>query len=363
MTLGLLFYAHKKEGAGHAPRFNGNSRIPWSQHSMDSLKLHYSGRVSAGRVPKRPLEKAHFPLHAQGKYIGTMLRSHGLEATQEFVSTLGLSSLSNLHKMPEPAQRKSRGSRGMTAYGRQVVRSTCQWLEDRHGHKYLSFLTLSIPPEAVQPELYENWARLTKNLRQVLSYHLRAAGLPGQLIGVVEVQERRQSDGAELPYLHWHIVFQGRKKHGPWALSPSRIDSIWRNALEEILGKDVCVKAAANIQRVKKSCVSYLGKYLSKGLKALSSINPKYLPSSWYMCTRSLSQSVKNAIRRVSGEAAEQFYHYLRSNPHLLRFDKDVYRQCPIFGRLHCGWYGDLMSRNTYREVRSALEAWQQTTR
>lgn len=322
---------------------------------MDTLRLHYSGRVTAGRLRRFNTDKVAPPLSDDAAWWGRAVRVHGLEESLSAKRALGLSSVPNLRTEPERRQRKPRGSMGISAYGRQKVLSTSRWLEENCGRNTLSFLTLTIPPEACVPELFQNFSTLIKSVREALVYHLRRSGLPGQLVGVVEVQESRQKTAGSLPMLHLHIAFQGRKPRGHWVLTPALVDSIWKKILSGILEEEIEVTAACQIVRVKSSCSGYLGKYMSKGVKTLESIEAQYLPSAWYVCTRALSRMVKIMEVYLTGSVATEWYDRLRATPGLLRFSKDVYRWDEDGWMVPVGWYGELMSRNTYWEIRERM--------
>jgi hypothetical protein len=192
--------------------------------------------------------------------------------------------------------RAKRGAGGLTKHGSKVIRSACVLLEKEVSKERLSFLTVTAPTSK-QSELKliaERSSELMKAFREELGRELRRKGLSGEIIDVAEFQAR----GA----LHWHMTFEGRKRGKTWGLSCNKIDSIWHRCLSRIGLVVDSVKAACNIQRVEKSLVGYLAKYLTKGAKALASFKEEEKevihPSSWYGCSTSLRQRVE--AERVS---------------------------------------------------------------
>jgi hypothetical protein len=111
--------------------------------------------------------------------------------------------------------------------------------------------------------------------------------------------------------LHWHLAFQGRRRGETWALIIRKVESLWKNSLEKIGVYPTSMAAACNMQRVKKTLAGYLSKYLSKGDKALATIEneeeapPK--PASWWGCTKTLRERVQKARIRVVGIASPEF--------------------------------------------------------
>lgn len=318
--------------------------------SMDILKIRYCGRVSAGMVKRfRPTPVSN-EKPARTSYLYLVLRVFGLKGVIALRSYLGLSSVSKSQKPIESTNKSHRGSKGISSRGRLFVKDAASILEDSVPGGCLVLLTLTIPPEAMKPRIFEHWSKIAKNLKQRLAYALQAHGLPGELIGVVEIQEHRQSGCGELPALHWHIVFQGRKKYEQWALSIHYYRDCWKELLERELGFPVDCKAAIRVERVRESASSYLAKYMSKGVGDTSQINTNYLPKSWYMCTSGLRDKVKDETVYITGTAATTLYELLRNTKGWLRYSKDITLTTGTGREITIGWYGDFSSRDKWRD-------------
>lgn len=284
------------------------------------------------------------------EYMSKVLKVHGLTGAQTLAAHLGLSSPSNLQKSPESPKRLRRGLRGISSAGRNLVRDAALYLEETYGRQTLSFLTLTIPTECLTPSLFLGWSDLTRKLRQRLVYALKEHELDPSVVGVVEIQELRQSDCAGMPALHWHLLFQGRKKGHTWALPPKWFASTWNDLLWKASGVRPQSQAATRVESVRSSASGYLGKYMSKGSQALLSVNTDYVPSSWYMCTRPLLRIVNRLIVYATGIKATQVYDFLMNNKGWLRYSKDIQLETDAGGLITIGWYGDLTNRETYRD-------------
>lgn len=209
---------------------------------------------------------------------------------------LGLSLAPNSKRPPRY------GLKGLPAAGRkQVWRSLALLEEDR---RLLSFWTVSLPTTSLL-----DLARLDTlpvfqdRLRKELTRLLQRAGLPVRLVGVVELQPRR-SHAAGIPCPHWHVVFQGRRSPtAHWALSPADLDGVIRAALATAgapvpdgIDGEAFLKAAGNVQQVKKSVRAYLSKYMTKGsgdtARWIGTEAETLLPRQWWFWSKPLREFV-----------------------------------------------------------------------
>lgn len=234
---------------------------------------------------------------------------------------LGLSPLSNFDRNPSNhvfstfralsersqtavAPRRA-GKRGISPLGARRVRNGCYLLEKLGGKRRSTFATVTVPDLPVEQMrvIHEGWNKVVDTYRRKLTRLLKKEGLSGQLVSVYEVQAQRY-DRSGIPVLHIHSVFVGRLRGGAWAVTPRQHDQIWRECLSIALGEDVGkLVAACNLQRVKKSAESYLGKYLTKGSKCVASLVANgfagWLPKQWWGMTRSLLHEINRQTRDV----------------------------------------------------------------
>lgn len=318
---------------------------------MNILRLTYSGRLSFGRKKKLKDDHRVLPLTPIQEYWALVIQTHGVLEALRLHRLLGLSSVSNLQNCPEAPLKPRRGAKGISSSARVTVRDCALLLQERHGRKQLSFLTLTLPKEALVSEVLLNWSSIARKLRQWVAYRLQEAGLSGSVVGVTELQEARQATADGIPCLHWHLVFCGRRATGSWVIAPKDIDRYWQKLLSEYTGKDINVSSACQLKRVEKDASGYLGKYMSKGVKSLKGVNPELLPSSWHMISRKLLHARNKRTVYITGETAEYLWDYYSKREDLFKFGKFVELELQCGGSLTLGWYGDLLDRNTYHQV------------
>jgi len=107
--------------------------------------------------------------------------------------------------------------------------------------------------------------------------------------------------------LHIHAVFQGRKRRSSWAITTSMVDEMWASSMDLVLGYKPSVVSACNIQKVKKSCEGYLGKYMTKGVEDVKKLTEegyeKWLPKQWWSMSRSLGKKIEKRTKVLRQEA------------------------------------------------------------
>lgn len=132
---------------------------------------------------------------------------------------------------------------------------------------------------------------ITNRLMERLQRLLVRRGLSGKLVYVIELQKR----GA----IHWHIVFQGRLPNKSWALSTKNFDEIADDVFRNHGFIYETISAACRVERVKKSLVGYLSKYLSKGNYAPVKAFDAH-PKQWWGTAGGLLEDIKNGTIRMT---------------------------------------------------------------
>lgn len=234
------------------------------------------------------------------------------EGKEAFLSSpLGSSNVSNFKKTSRPR----RGAKGITRDGRRKVRFGAAWLQETYGKEHLSFVTLTLPPRGDGNHLSnlevdgELWSQATNLLTVKLKLDLAAAGLPTSLVGVLEVQEKRQAREGGMP-IHYHFTFVGRKPKCAWAISKERIEKLWKDTCVTVFGyeESTSFTKSTNMQGVKRDVSAYLSKYLSKGSSQLSHYAEiglaHLLPSCWYVMTSDLRTTYKKNLYKFRAEEA-----------------------------------------------------------
>ena len=232
---------------------------------------------------------------------------------QEERLSLGLSTLRNQHNRP-----KRYGSKGITSYGRRMVKSAAYLLEEKYGKDRLTFATYTLPPMGAifRWFLHENWGKFVKELFQEISRELKRKNAPDDsYVAVTEIQEKRLRAFGQV-YLHLHAVWVGRKKGGGYYISTGRSDRILAMVLRRLALQceretgqiverwELKTKASGRLERVEKSVVNYLGKYMSKGICNKHSISDRernqYFPRQWWTASARLKADVKARIQLMS---------------------------------------------------------------
>jgi len=197
------------------------------------------------------------------------------------------------------------GLHGLPAAGRRQVWRSLALLEEMR--PLLAFWTVTLPPEVLEPlAAADAVATFQDRLRKELERQLSAAGLVPLVVGVVEIQGKR-SGRERRPVPHWHVVFQGRRdRSAPWALSRATLDGVIAAALETAGVFSADLRAAGNVQQVKKSVRAYLSKYMTKGS---GDVAPwvggpweALLPRQWWFWTRPLRAWVLKHILPMAFE-------------------------------------------------------------
>jgi hypothetical protein len=208
-------------------------------------------------------------------------------------SGMGLVNLRKNHNRP-------RGSHGITAHGRRVVRQGAHLLEELVGRPGLSFLTCTLPGKTLEECRAANlaWPEIMRRFLQELRRELLRRGAPGWFIGCTEIQpERYQSTGQ--PWPHLHIVFVGRTGK-PWLISPSKATNLWGRVVNAVLGIPMDdLRWATTIKPLKgpKPVGKYLAKYMSKGSQDIAKVldtDPDFpLPRAWHHCSHDLNELIR----------------------------------------------------------------------
>lgn len=272
-----------------------------------SGRLWINGEFGVSRIRETPflLEREN-DSHSRGdrEVMESLIADFGMAAMAEWVlgrleegkPPLGSSKVSKPHR-----PRAKRGSKGVTSWGKKMLKNAALLLERESGKETLSFATLTVPGCSLEDyqAVAESWGEVVRVFLQRLTRHLQRQGLTGECVSATEIQgERYQRTG--VPALHLHVLFQGKTgRKVSWALKPEQLREMWKSSLQRFMTGEVYWGACENIQRVRKSASGYLGKYMSKGsreCKAMSEQGLQHLlPSAWWNCSFSLRRRTVSA--------------------------------------------------------------------
>jgi len=220
--------------------------------------------------------------------------------------SVGLSNVANSDKSLKPSRS---GLSGITSLGKTRVRNAAYMMKADVGKHRLTFSTVTIPSMSTEEiaKLHVHWHKLIERYRLEVGRVLRSQGLPGEIVGVTEIQEQRY-ETTGFPVLHAHFLFVGASRNGGWALTPRRHDFIWRKCILSVCpaqyGPQPRFDASCNLQSIKKDPAGYLSKYMSKGVEVTAKVVADglewWLPKQWWNCSISLVRRMNKQIRLFS---------------------------------------------------------------
>lgn len=217
----------------------------------------------------------------------------------------------NLTRLSIPHKRKKKGLKGISSTAKHKVKSAVWLLEKKYGRSRMTFNTVTIPPlpELEARILHSHWGEFVRRFNQEIKRELERKGATTRhIVEVSEIQEKRYRKHG-FPYLHLHFVIVGKSAIGAYYLHPTRVRKIVQNTVESLL-KGIFEKfeipcalqldgiswnSCLNMQPVKKSVVSYIGKYMSKGGKIVDEVAkelPDCLPDQWHYVESGLKKIV-----------------------------------------------------------------------
>lgn len=314
-SLGCVCPARKDERKASATEFNqdeywsGYKTVSHITADTDQAAIdRYIARHHAGPL-EDDLRAALFDaLEAEGRYDAAIQLSESAAIAGN--PPMGLSPVVISHN------RKRRGMKGITTRGKRLVRSCATILEDTHGRRQLTLLTLTIPDDLNRDEFTQvcrSWAELTRKFWQQVGRLLERRGLPKNYVFVNEIQEKRFARTGRVG-LHCHGLYVGRLKGKHWAISHTEIRELWERLLSNCIGRAVIAPAATRVESIRKSCKAELGKYISKGCTIINAViesgQGDLIPSAWYGASRELKAEVKAGIQIQTDGFSDWIHRY-----------------------------------------------------
>lgn len=211
--------------------------------------------------------------------------------------------LVNLRKNHKPI----RGSHGITAHGRRIVRQAAFIAERDIGRADLSFLTCTLPGVTMGECRRANaaWPEICRRFLQELRRELERKGAPGWFVGCTEIQPKRYEATGQ-PWPHLHLIFCGRTGK-PWLIGPQRATALWGRVVTAVLGiptEDLQWATTIKPLTGKKSAGHYLAKYMSKGSEQIEELRNSDesfpLPRAWHHCSHDLSRMVAAGMAKLT---------------------------------------------------------------
>lgn len=274
LTVGHIGPVGRMELVG-SPHRHGQ-RVP-------SGKLWPSGEFSVGTKVLRPDDDQRFR-HVADSPSWTGLR----EATAESGASprLDLSDASNSHNPP-----KKRGLKGITGYGRKMVKSFGALVNRDFPQHRVTFGTVTLPCLDTEGRrvLAESWSEILRQTLQWCNRRLSAKGLPPLVVSVTEIQPKRIAETGE-GYLHLHLLWLNRPgKAGDWSIDPKDMRTFFTSLASRILGYPLPGHVNVDVKPVRGEAARYLAKYMSKGGEVLQAAITDWgqdaCPATWWNMT------------------------------------------------------------------------------
>lgn len=256
-------------------------------------------------------------------------------------ASITLTKAANLHK---PVRART-GSKGISARGRHSLQAAAATLERKCPVKTLGFFTGTVPATNYQDldRVMRDWPRVVKNFLEGVRYALSREGHRFSQVHCTEIQESRFRKTG-LPVLHLHMVFRARKNaKSRFYLAHDELRRLWIKALNSLRDEDDFYLAITDCQVVEKSVVSYLGKYMSKGVSgvgdAVAQGCTEWFPKQWWGCSR----HVARASRRLTVQGQDDLVAAIKSAL-FTRFEECFRWAAPIEldtgegGKVQLGW-------------------------
>lgn len=343
------------------PRDLGNlhARVPCDR--TFSGRIFPSGDFSVGIVPapkQRPADEEYE--RTRGRMTRRVIRwqENGVDYFEvNYAPNTCVSHPPNLVSGTKSAHRGKYGSRGITSYGKKMVRSGAKILQEEWGLKCTGFGTLTLPSFSSEESqiIATSWGQLVKRFFEEFKRQQCRHGGDERYVCVTEVQEARWAESGELG-LHVHFIYQARKvpRGTNWLISANWCRQTWRRILANRLGY-VCAdipQPRCELKLVRRDAAGYLGKYMSKGGKILERIKEAMptlaLPSQWWGCDASTRRDIKGRIVRLDSVCAGAFWSRAVQLPLLpqIYFTRSVeitsdtfgIRRVGLVGRVDFGW-------------------------
>ena len=168
-------------------------------------------------------------------------------------------------KDPNSQNQSRYGMRGIQPTTCRKIRNILTLMEDFR--EKLAFITVTLQNEDYARMAGTGiWPRFQRRYIDLLTQHLKRHEDPAFVVGVVEIGEKRtRSTGRPMPHMHVVCTGWGTKLRGYRGLvCPEINDHLIAQAASYAGAGSVDIRAAGNIQPIKKSVANYVSKYLTK---------------------------------------------------------------------------------------------------
>lgn len=223
-----------------------------------------------------------------------------------------------------PNEKKVYGKHGITNFGRRCLENTCVLLEQRYTKKRLGFATCTLPN--MERDAYDcllsNWGDVVRRFYQKIKRLLKSRGAEFIYCGCTEIQEGRFASGG-LPAPHLHFVYVSKPSvYASYLFSTKEAYTRWNSTVNEVLRKhgfDPIMgvhghKGSCKLEDIHTNAASYIGKYVSKGIKVIQEMMDKgytQVPKQWWTASMHCKKMYKNSLVKLTNEECEAFFYNL----------------------------------------------------
>lgn len=275
------------------------SAFPYRYEDDGSIsRRNFASRVPVGKL----FPDGYFSLATRPSYEWVPVSLEEAHAGMERLRVIGLVKDRNHHKKIDRSLPPERtyGDKGITAYGKRMVKSGCALLDRNLSGKKLTFATLTVPmlTEDDERRHIACWGDIVRKFCQSMKRYVEQTGREWRYVAATEIQPKRLREKGRVG-LHLHIVFVGGDRKG-WFVRPKKLRLFWKRAVSSVVRGDYCWDASENCKRARGSVGRYLGKYLSKGGRELALLRERFplcsLPGQWWSMDSVTRQQIKESV-------------------------------------------------------------------
>lgn len=247
--------------------------------------------------------------------VDTTLGSIAVPQHQRVFSPLNLAVVQNHH-----TSSVTYGLKGITTYGKRMVRNAGFLMQEEFGREALSMGTLTIPQftHNAMSAICQNWGYLVRTFFQEMKRLYEREGLTFRYCSVSEIQPKRWKNHQQVGL---HIHFLWVPAWVDWAktylVSYNDIRAIWRRLLQNVIDRFHSTADAVPTvpnpnfrdERVRKDAAGYMAKYMSKGSDITHEVVEKYgadwIPAQWWSADSETKKLIQSRMLPLNEEQTE----------------------------------------------------------
>jgi hypothetical protein len=356
----LTFRKASPPGASHEPnwelsrkqRNSPTSTVRARNAAVFSAIIYPNGEFGMGYIKcekKRADDKRYDNGIVNGIKSTLVPREHELEDGTKLYDSGDMHYDSYILDSPhESSQTKPYGTKGITPYGKKMIRNAVFIIEGilRRPGDLPQFSTLTLPPLSPECEKYicSVWANLQRRFFQECRRKYQKHGRNFHYASCTEIQPKRWKE-SRFVGLHLHFVYNAiySQTQKNWVITDTWVRETWCRIINDTLRKWCQTEGLTPPQfswisyrreKITKSAEAYIGKYISKGgdiiPEVLEEKGVEYLPKQWW----SMSSYVRcvinlKTIKSRDDILVEHLVNCIKNN------DENIIYSYPSLGEVH----------------------------